>query len=284
MRRQAYEGNLTNLGRIEKPRPIPHEDLSTSKSEPLTADEVVTYRFLTGTIIWLDITFSVGAGTSPHLLPYHSAVTASDYQTRLDDIMGCNNEVMLQIGRIAALHEAKTKATQHGYLNCAEFNQTVCVIRRELACGLAQGSLEVLHISEGGSANVLDSLPDPPTLVTTIFNYMASVYLHLVVHGFRHLEVVETTVSTATILLRTQVPRHVLPALVLPLFVIGAVTRPGDEQFFQNMFSSPPLLDPSLKHRQRILPILREIWSKRQTALDLEWQDCIALCHDVLLI
>lgn len=63
--------------------------------QPLTdegaaiAQEGMTFRFMGGTIIWLDIVASITAGTAPVLLSYHSGVIASSSQTKLEDIMGC---------------------------------------------------------------------------------------------------------------------------------------------------------------------------------------------------
>lgn len=127
-------------------------------------------------------------------------------------------------------------------------------------------------------------MSDPPTLVIHIFAYMASLYLHLVTHGFQKLEALDATISGAKRMLQTQISIHLLPALVSPLYIIGSVARQGDEQFFRNIFSSPPLLDPLLKHRGRILPILEEIWSRRQTTPGFAWKDSLELTYDILLL
>jgi hypothetical protein len=110
---------------------------------------------------------------------------------------------------------------------------------------------------------------------------MASLYLHLVTHGFQNLEVLDTTISEAMRMLRSQIPAHILPALVCPLYVIGCVARKEDKQYFRNIFSSPPLLNPLLKHRGRILPILEEIWRKRHTVLGFSWNE--VSCNILLL-
>jgi hypothetical protein len=284
MYQQSYKKNLARLGLAEKSRTILCEDLPLSEYEPVVAEEVVNFRFLGGTLIWLDITSSITAGTAPHLLPYHFCVVASNSQTKLEDIMGCKNWVMLQIGRIVALHEHKTQALQQGNFDCTEFEQTVGDISREIQCGLTQEALEGFNISESDSATEFNTTSDPPTLVTHIFAYMASLYLHLVAHGFQKLEVLDTTISGAMRMLQTQISIHLLPALVSPLYFIGSVARQGDKQFFRNIFSSPPLLDSLLKHRGRILPILEEIWSKRQTTPGFAWKDSLELTYDILLL
>ncbi len=281
---QGWEKNLASFGLAEESRTILIDGLPLSENEAVVADEVVTFRFLGGTVIWLDITSSITAGTAPYLLAHHFRVMPSDSQTRLEDIMGCKNWVMLQIGRIAALYEHKNQALQQGRFDCTRFEQAVGDISREIHCGLTQGALEDFNISEHDSATAFNTMSDPATLVTRIFVYMASLYLHLVTHGFEKLEVLDTTISGAMTMLQTRTPIHLLPALVSPLFVVGSVARQGDERFFRNIFSSPPLLDPSLKHRGRILPILEEIWRRRRTTSGLAWKDSLDLTRDILLL
>ena len=269
MYQQGCKENFAHFGLAEKSRTILFKDLVLPESEPVVAEEVMGFRFLSGTMIWLDITSSIMAGTAPHLLPHHFSVFASNSQTKLENIMGCKNWLMLQIGRIAALHERKTQALQQGRFDSTEFEQNMGDITREIQCGLTQEALEV---------------SDPSKLVTHIFAYMASIYLHLVIHGFQELKVLDTTISGAMRMLQTQISIHLLPALVSPLYIIGSVARPGDKQFFRNVFSSPPLLDPVLKHRGRILPILEEIWSRRQTTHGIAWKDSLELTYDILLL
>ena len=284
MYQNGHEKNLASFGLAENPRTILCEDRPLLEHEPMAVEDVVSFRFLSGTIIWLDITSSITAGRAPHLLPYHTSVIASYSQTKLEGIMGCRNWVMLQIGRIAALHEHKIQAMRQQHFDCTELKQTVADIGRQIQCGLAQLALEAFDISERESAAIFEPILDPPPLVTYIFAYMASLYLHLVIEGFQKLEILDATISEAMRMLRTQIPTQILPALVSPLYVIGSVARQEDEQFFRDIFSSPPLLDPSLKHRGRILPMLEKIWSKRQTAPLFAWEDSLELTHDILLL
>ena len=284
MYQNGHKNNLAPFGLVENSRTILCEDRPLQEYEHVAVEEVVNFRFLSGTIIWLDITSSITAGRAPHLLPYHTCVIASNSQTKLEGIMGCRNWVMLQIGRIAALHEHKIQAMRQQHFDCTELKQTVADINRQIQSGLAQLALEAFNISERDSAAMFEPILDPPTLVTHIFAYMASLYLHLVIEGFQKLEVLDTTISEAMRMLRTQIPTQILPALVSPLYVIGSVARQGDEQFFRDIFSSPPLLDPLLKHRGRILPMLEEIWSKRQTAPLFAWEDSLEATHDILLL
>jgi hypothetical protein len=113
---------------------------------------------------------------------------------------------------------------------------------------------------------------------------MASIYLHVVTYGFQKLEMLDATVSGARKIFETQVSTHLLPAMVCPLYIIGSVAKKEDEGFFRTLFSSPPVLDPLLEHRGRILPVLEEIWKRRQASPGMVWKDALDLTQDLLLL
>lgn len=283
MLKQGYTDNLVQFDLAENSRTILRDELPLSEYDPLVTGEVVNFRFVSGTVIWLDTISSITSGKAPHLLHHQTFAVATDSQTKLEDIMGCKNSVMLQVGRIAALHERKSQALQQ-YFDCNEFVQTVTDISREIQCALTQGALEGFGISECDSPAIFKAIPDISTLVTYVFAHMAIIYLHLVINGFKKLEALDASVFEALRMLRTRIPREVASGLVAPLFVIGSVARRTDEQFFREIFSSPPLLDPLLKHRGRILLSLEEIWSTRQIRPDLSWKDSLEFSYDLLLI
>lgn len=268
---------MSSFGLTEETREILTHNLPLSESEGVIAGEVVAFRFLSCTLIWLDITLSITAGTAPHLLEYHSRVLLPKSQTRLEDVMGCKNSVMVQIGRIAALYSRKAQALHQGDVDCTEFEKAMRDISKSVQYGYNQNSSEC-----DNAPWTNDTRSHPTTFVTRAFRYMASLYLHLVTFGFQNLEPLDPTISEAMKLLQTQTTIHLLPAVVLPLFIIGCVARQEDHGFFRNTFSSSPLLDPSLKHRERIMPILEEIWKRRRTGL--EWKDSLDLTQDILLI
>jgi hypothetical protein len=260
------------------------EDLPTEGGAAVS-QEVMSFRFMGGTIIWLDITASITAGTAPNLRPYHSGVIGSHSQTELKNIMGCKNWVIVQIGRIAALHEHRRRASQMGLFDHADFDETANNISKEIESGVAREALEYLDISEESFPEMNDAMAGQTTLVTQIFADTASVYLHLVSHGFQKLEILGTTVSEAIEMIQYQISRHLLTALVLPLYLIGCVAKQGDEQqFFRNVFSSQPFMDPLLEHRGRILPVLEEVWSRKLTIPGFAWHDCLEFTKDLLLI
>lgn len=272
MYKRSIEYDLAPVDLTSKSRAVLNDNLPLLECEALVSNETAQFRFISGTLIWLDIISCITAATTPHLLVCHSTVMARDSQTRLEDVMGCKNWVMLQIGRIAALHANKLQALRQGHFNCEEFKRTIIDINIEIQNGL----------DASGSDSF--ALCNPPTLITPVFASMASVYLHLITHGFQQLGMLDVVISRVMIMLQTEIPAHLLPALVAPLYVIGSVAREEDEQFFRDVFSSPPLLDTSLKQRTRVLPVLEEIWNKRRAEYGFLWEDSLELIHDILLI
>jgi hypothetical protein len=248
----------------------------------MVTQEVATFRFMRGTVIWLDLIASVMTGKTPRLLSYHVGMNGADSPTKLENIMGCKNWLMFQIGRIAELHEQRTEAERLGQTNITEFQQTAADIGREIESGLVRADLASLGIT---GAELLSTTPDLPGDITRTFAFMAFTYLHLAIHGFHKLELLDTVISDAARTIRTSFPGTFLSAVVCPLFIIGSVARLGEEQqFFRDIFSSQPLLDPLLKHRAKILPVLEEVWTKRELSESFIWNDALGLSHDLLLI
>lgn len=281
---RCHEGNLSGIGLAEKSRKILFDNQVITDYEAEVMEETVNFRFVFGTLIWLDIFSSITAGTTPQLLSYHSVSIDPDSQINLADIMGCKNNAMLQLGRLAAIYGLKSEALQHGNFDCSQLEQVVDDISRQIQCGLGQSALEDFNLSGCASATAFHTFPDSSKLVTHLFLQMATIYLHLIVQGFQNLTLLDTTISDAIKMLQSQTPTHLLSALVCPLFLIGCVAREEDKQLFRHVFSTLPLLDPLLNHRGRILPILEDVWSRRGTVLGFGWGDCVALTKDLLLI
>jgi hypothetical protein len=281
MYHRGFSHDLVPFKLAEKSRAILKEDLPLVDYESVVADEVISFRFLSGTILWLDIISSITNGTAPFLLSHHSFVFSPSSQIKLENIMGCKNRIMLQIGRISALREDQVQFTKQEPFDCTPFRRVVYDIDTEIQCELSQQGLEDNNLLEDDSETVTDL----NTLVTPMFAYMASIYLHLVVHGFSGQKPLDRSMySKAMKMLRTKIPQHILPALVCPLFIIGSVAVTEDEQYFREIFSSTPLSGTIYHQRARILPMLEEIWSKRQANLTFAWKDCLEITRNILLL
>jgi hypothetical protein len=269
------------------------EDLPLSEGEhPDTMQEVATFRFLSVTVAWLDIISAITAGTAPRLLPSYADETVWKCpQIKFENYIGCKVSVLIQIGRISALHEHKTNAMAQDQPMNISFEETVSDISREIQAGLNQMALEGLCFAEGGpsenpSTSTMRPLAvDDRTIVTNVYTYMASIYLHLVTYGFQQMELISSNICAALGMIHAHVPTHLLPSLVCPLFVIGCVA-PQEEAmaFFRHIFSSPPVLDALFEHRMKLLPVLEETWRRRETTDNLSWAQVLELTPNILPI
>lgn len=284
---------LLHFNLQERSNTIIREDLPLFEGEkPVAMQEVVTFRFLTATVVWLDIISAITAGTAPRLLPNHDLeMVCNGSQTKFENIIGCKVWVLLQIARIAALHEHKTHYLTQDQPMKATFQETASDISREIQGGLNQMALEGFYFADGGSsdnpsASTMRSTGlDERTIVTNFYTYMASIYLHLVTYGFQQMEIIDPSICAAVGMLHTQVPAHVLPSLACPVFIIGCVAREEEEMsFFRQIFSSPPLLNSLFEHRMKLLPVLEETWRKRQTTDNLTWAQVLELTPNILPI
>ena len=280
----CHEKILTQVDLNAEFKPTGSENALVGRLDSVATEEVMAIRFIVGAMIWLDIQFSISAGKAPKLLHYHSSLLHSGSETKLETYVGCKNWVILQIGRIAALHDQKMNALHVGQLDCIEVARTGANIANEIWSGLAQTGWKDPDISEHASTTALSMVSDDATLVTQVFAYAAIIYLHLVIQGFAQLESVNRIISDAMHMLQIRIPSYLLPALVTPLYIVGCTARHEDKDFFRKIFSSLPLLDPSLQHRRRILPVLEEVWSRRRTVLGFSWKDTLSLTDEIMLV
>ncbi|KAI1323295.1 fungal-specific transcription factor domain-containing protein [Xylariaceae sp. FL0255] len=262
---------------LQENQPLPIESI-------LVVQDVVAFRFFGGTIIWLDIIAAITSGEAPKLSSHHNRIIAADSPMKLERVMGCRNWVMRQIGRIAALHMEMAKTRHHGPYDVTLFEESIRDIQHEIESGLSHESLRVFNISDRPMTGFRGVGAEPKDVVTIIFAHMATVYLHLVHHGFKQLDLVRASISQVITLVQREVPANVLPALVAPLFILGCASKiESDKECFRELFSSTLLLDRFLKRRAKILPVLEEIWKETQSRPEFSWGDAITIAQGIFL-
>jgi C6 transcription factor Pro1 len=79
-------------------------------------------RFLVGSLVWSDILACVSTGRRPLLYVHLSRLLASTEGSdgpliKMEDIMGCENHIMLLIGEISSLQECKMNCLKSGTLS-----------------------------------------------------------------------------------------------------------------------------------------------------------------------
>ena len=261
-----------------------NEDRGKDGHEKPKSEAVVIFRFLSAVLAWLDIISTITTGKLPRVIQNLPEEISSDFGIRLENVMGCKNWVMLQIGRISGLHEYKMDSLRQGHVCCDEFEHRADNIKRELQIGLASSSLSFLSVSDPELASACNAFITPQMFTTQLFALSATIYLHLVVFGYQSESKapLNSMVCEAITLIRRHIPAGLTHALVCPLYIIGSAARGEDEALFRHIFSSPPLLDPSLEHRAKFLPLMEEIWRMRETGW--EWETMIQLSGSNLLL
>jgi hypothetical protein len=278
---RAHEKDSAQVNILKGSQMIIRAEVSTSEADPALAREVVSHRFVIGTLFWLDIVNSITSGKAPVIFSHQSQPLSTTSQVQLGDIFGCGNHIMLQIAAIAQLHDQRTQALVQGQSNLDQVEQLTSGIDLEIQTSLAHGFAHAMRTTD----LPIDQKSNDSSriLITQLYTYMAIVYLHFVVRDFQQLDHLSTTILSAMETFQTQIPKHCLPAIIPPLFIIAIAATPEDWPFFRDTFSSPPLSDPCLQHRARILSILELIWNQRDEP-NFGWSDCVELAKNVLLV
>ncbi|KAJ0421547.1 fungal-specific transcription factor domain-containing protein [Aspergillus carlsbadensis] len=284
MFQKGRRDELLHCGLTEKAKALLQHGMPLGHFDPADdgatiVQEVVTFRFMEGTVLWLDLIASITSGASPTLLHVHPEAFRLHSPTKLEKIVGCPNWLAVQIGRTADLQSRMADARRHGMpIYCARFLQESDSIREAIQSGLME-----TRKSKSPSSSVL-STPAPAPVPAMVFPHMAVIYLHLVVHGFEQLDGLGGVISEAMQILQNQLPCNLLSAMIAPLFIIGCVARQDGEQgYIRTLFSAAPVVQPLLKHRSRILPVLEGVWIGRQTS-GFCWGDAIRACGELLLV
>ncbi|CAL3962325.1 unnamed protein product [Diplocarpon coronariae] len=273
----GYWNEAAQLGLIEQTE----ADTLPLLTEQVPSPQLASFKFLSGVILWLDILETVTTGKEPCLLSIHPHALNPKSHIRLESIIGCSNWPIVQIGRIAALYERKVRALRNCCLD-EGLHADVESIRRELQYGLTEQTLACLAVSHEALAPH-NSVRHRQALITRLFALAASIYLDLVVHGFQ--QGAANSVTEAMTILRSNMPSELLHTVIFPLYLIGYVAAQEDQPFFRGVFSSPPVLDPSLEHRSKILPLLEDIWQNRDAMLSGgSWEDSLRRLSDCNLL
>ena len=247
-------------------------------------EEETAFRFFTGVIFWLDIITCISVGKAPRLLHLHDLCLGPDKSwIQLQNIMGCENWVMVLIGRIAVLHEWKTRAKQNGSLDpltSASLVEQGNNIQKDLEAGiddnlerLRQVDMEAERI---GNESFPES-PDPSSQITRIFSLAATIYLHVTNFGAQYeLDEIKTSVSDTISAIKALIStsRDLLRCIIWPIFVTGCMAGKKDEEFFRHLLRSPALVESGLRRRCKLIQLLEERWATRtEDSSSWSWED-----------
>jgi len=144
---QGYELRAHTLNLTESLESIAQQDLAKSSGEGLVTEEVATFRFFSGILIWLDVLSCVTTGNTPRCLMLHEQIIGPKSAINLENIIGCKNWVVREIGRIATLHEWKMVGLMNGMLKAEDLEDKAEQIRGVIREGLAADCMESLGIT-----------------------------------------------------------------------------------------------------------------------------------------
>ncbi|KAB8304778.1 hypothetical protein EYC80_004126 [Monilinia laxa] len=188
------------------------------------SERSIIFLFLFGVVIWLDIVSCVNTGKSPHLLDLHPLAFDSKAQIKLENIMGCNNWVMTELGHISMLHSSKRDQIQGGIFDTHSFENQAENIRQTIRRGLNEPFLTDLRITNADSTSPIKPKISPQEIITRLFSRAAYVYLELVVGGFKRIEEspdLHNIIAEPMMILLTLPRGDIFRAIVCPLYILG---------------------------------------------------------------
>ncbi|KAK9365537.1 fungal-specific transcription factor domain-containing protein [Lipomyces kononenkoae] len=247
------------------------------------------FRFYSALLIVDDIIASTCMKEPPRLLEYHARLLTnggSDDERpplNLEDFIGCENWVMLQIGEIAALDAWKKSIKKAGKLDMMALGARASAIKQALLGNLARldAAANTPKTNWLGLLTLYnDQLPSMPggctAFVTRVWAHAALLYLSVVVSGWQPKSdgIRENVVRTLVLLEQMPAP-ELLRTMVWPFCMVGCLAEPGEECRFRAM------ADALVPHRlfgaaRKALEIMENVWKCRdELTIDTDFAACV---------
>ena len=261
----------------------------TSQQRGAWSSDQAAFRFYSALLIVDDIIASTCMEEPPRLLEYHARLLTNGGSPdekpplNLEDFIGCENWVMLQIGEIAALDAWKKSTKRAGQLDMMELVARASAIKQALLGNLAR----LDTAANTPKTNWLglfsfynDQLPPMPggctAFVTRVWAHAALLYLSVMVSGWqpRSAGIRENVVRTLALLEQMPAP-ELLRTMVWPFCMVGCLAEPGEEGRFRAM------ADALVPHRlfgaaRKALEIMENVWKCRdELTVDTDFAACV---------
>lgn len=250
-----------------------------AQSVQVPSAEQAAFRFSSALLIFDDIIASTILQEKPRLHEYHDSLLGNadnaDPPINLAATVGCQNWVLLQIGKIAALDAWKQDRKREGDLNIIELAQRATAIKYLLESHSKQLETNSIIIPEESISllNVLTSdfsqqstLANQSILVTHAWAHAALIYLLVVVNGWQPASVeIRYHVSEIIELLTHKIsPSALLRTMVWPFCVAGCLAEQAQEVCFRGMVEAlqPPSVFGTVR---KALEIMENVWRSRYT-------------------
>ncbi|KAF7562827.1 hypothetical protein G7046_g1326 [Stylonectria norvegica] len=253
--------------------------------------EQAAFRFSASLLILDDLIASTVLQEVPKLFHYYPSLLGETESTRptidLEDVVGCQNWVLMRIGEIAALDAWKQRCKRVGDLDVMQLVHCAKGIKDSLETQFTRFENTPVR-TPGTCGNLLDSfsrnyrITSTPSasqgaLVTRVWAHAAFIYLSVVVSGWQPASVeVRYHVSRVIELLTVQIsPPELLRTMVWPFCVAGCLAEPAQEASLRGMVEA---LQPQniFGTTRKALEIMENVWRNRVVG-DLESRD-LAMC------
>lgn len=248
----------------------PPSSVSSHTSQgPLFNEEEAALKFLVGMFAWLDITGCVSLGSSPVLTDYHQRLLGgANPPVRLDKISGCQNWVMIYIGKIASLDEWRRKSQRSRTLSMIELVQKATQLETELKSALSDFVKNRKSSTDVNKSLFMPHLT-PLTIyadyVTEVYGTSALTYLHVVVSGaYPELpEIRDNVVKTMEML--KQIPSPLLTrSLWWPMLITASMAVGEEQDFCRSLVAAAGVNDSSPGIGYNIFRTMEECWRRQE--------------------
>ncbi|RAO71287.1 uncharacterized protein BHQ10_007299 [Talaromyces amestolkiae] len=247
------------------------------------------FRFYSALLILDDIIASTCIEEAPRLRQYHTQLltkcSSSDerFRLNLEDFIGCENWVILQISEISALDAWKKSIKRAGKLDMMELVARATPIKQALLTNLARLDTSVnMPKTNWLGLFVLYNYQLPPVpggctaFTTRVWAHAALLYLSVVVSGWqpKSTAIRENVLRTLALLEQMPAP-ELLRTLIWPFCIVGCLAEPEEECRFRAMVEA--LVPHQLFGAARkALEIMENAWKCRgELAIDTDFGMCV---------
>jgi hypothetical protein len=253
------------------------------------------FRFFAALLIFIDIIASTALTEPPRLIQYHldlldqqdnGAPILGFTHLRLSTIVGCQNSVILAIGKIATLDAWKKSMKGSESFSMPELIERAAIISTSLVSTIAAVDSNAALERPQDPINlpfqaysVRRNASAPSNITTRIWAFAAQAYLAVVVCGWQ-LSNAEVRANVSRILeLFDSVSSNHLRTLTWPLCVAGCLASTDQEQSFRKFFTAKKKLEliGSLSEAQQVM---EAVWKNRNSVNMEKWD--MAACFNVL--
>jgi hypothetical protein len=263
-------------------------DTRSQETRAWSSDQAA-FRFYSALLLVDDVVASTCMDVPPSLSAYHSQLLTNDGNPNgraplsLEDFIGCENWVIVQVGEISALDAWKNLMKRSGQLDMMEMVARASAIKQTLLCNLARLDA-VANTPKTSNLGLFTACNDHSPImpggctafVTRVWAHAALLYLSIVVSGWQPGSVgIRENVVRILALLEQMPKSELLRAMVWPFCIAGCLAEHEEECRFR------ALTDALVPHRlfgaaRKALEIMENTWKCREELdIDMDLVTCV---------